>query len=110
LIHHYTGHKTPKINVRECISWLTRDITDEQKGKMESNSLIDDLMEELRDFAECEDDNVDMLEPSTWEGMPYDFFRAEDTIWNTVTLRESCSDGWTSWENKCRRGTAFGAV
>jgi hypothetical protein len=28
-----------------------------------------------------------MLEPSTWEGTPYDFSRAEDIIWNTVAPR-----------------------
>jgi hypothetical protein len=87
LVHHYTGTTTPTINVKECINWLTRGITDEEKQKMEGSSLIQDLMEDLRDFVECEDDSVDMLEPSTWENTPYDFTHAEDLIWNAVAPR-----------------------
>jgi hypothetical protein len=87
LIHHYDGHQAPTINVKECINWLTELVTKEQRESMQNDALISDLMEELKDFAECEDDNVDMLDPATWESTPYDFTRAEDLIWNAIAPR-----------------------
>jgi hypothetical protein len=71
--------------VRECINWLTELVTEQES--MQNDALISDLMEELKDFAECEDDNVDMLDPATWESTPYDFTRAEDLIWNAIAPR-----------------------
>jgi hypothetical protein len=87
MIHHYTGLDTPKIKVEECINWLTEQISEEQKEAMQYDTLISDLMDELTQFANCEDDTVDMLDKSTWEGKPFNFERAENLIWNAIAPR-----------------------
>ena len=89
LIHHYDGISTPKVNVSKCIIWLTELITEQQKKDMEHDPLISELMAEgdLQGYLECAADEVDWLDPATWEGTPYDFSRAEDLIWNAVAPR-----------------------
>jgi hypothetical protein len=78
-----------KISVNRCINWLANSVSSEEdKEKMRNNPLIQDLMEEIQAFLECEAD-VDMLDPATWKNTPYakEFARAEELIWNAIAPR-----------------------
>jgi hypothetical protein len=91
-----------KINVAECLLWMTDqainnfdtggnpnvDATAEVKEAMLKDPLIEDLREELLDFANCDgDDTLDMLDSETWENKPYNFKEGERLIWNSIAPR-----------------------
>eukprot|EP00956_Cyclotella_meneghiniana_P020348 scaffold35756_cov21-Cyclotella_meneghiniana.AAC.1 len=100
LKNHYLGKKDTVINVKECLTWLTDgafnsfdppnangDKTAQLKEALLNNRIIQDMIEELRQFTECEDDEVDMLDRNTWRDTPYSFERAEAMIWNSIAPR-----------------------
>jgi hypothetical protein len=96
------GRDPIKINVAECLRWMTDqainnydtggnpnvDATAEVKEAMMKDPLIEDLREELIDFANCDgDDTIDMLDSETWKNKPYNFKKAERLIWNAIAPR-----------------------
>eukprot|EP00956_Cyclotella_meneghiniana_P026149 scaffold55872_cov78-Cyclotella_meneghiniana.AAC.1 len=71
LKHHYLGKNDTIINVKECLTWLTDgafdsfdppnasgDKTAQLKEALMNNRIIQDIIEDLRQFAECEDDEI----------------------------------------------------
>jgi hypothetical protein len=89
LEHHYNGMPV-SISVNQCISWLTeRTNTEDKKTEMEYNPLIQDLIDELAAYIDCEDDSVDLLDPTTFEHTPFkdQFKRIEEFIWNAIAPR-----------------------
>jgi hypothetical protein len=101
LKHHYFGKQPTKINVSECLHWLidgtlnqftppiqNSDPTSQLKEQLLEHPLIQELIEDLKDFANCDsDDSIDMLDSETWKNKPYNFQRAEALIWNTIAPR-----------------------
>ena len=63
------------------------DITAQLKEVLMNNRLIQDILEDLQNFAECADDDIDMLDPATWENTPYSFPWAQALTWNAIALR-----------------------
>jgi hypothetical protein len=79
LEHHMINGEPIKINVAECLSWLTKNA---DKEKMMSNKLIQDSISDLTEYALTTDETIDLLDLSTWG--EYRFHRAEDMIWNSI--------------------------
>ena len=91
LKHHYLGKGDTIVNINECLTWLTNGVLDsfdqpdangdkvaQLKEALMNNRLIGDITDDLRhQFAECADNEVDMLNRSTWQDTPYSFKRAD---------------------------------
>jgi hypothetical protein len=64
LQHHQLNDETPTVNVYDCLNWLTHGFTLDIE-KMQSNSLIQLLMEEITIICELEE-SIDIMDESTW--------------------------------------------
>jgi hypothetical protein len=82
LDHHNMNGQTIKVNISECLLWLTERADPDE---MLQNSLIQDCILELSEYAESTDDSIDLMDPETWGN--YRFDKAYDLIWNAVGSR-----------------------
>jgi hypothetical protein len=78
------GREQIKVKINEFMNWLVSHYSDEERDNMQSNSLVQSIINELKEVAES-DTVIDLLDRSTWGNN--EFSRAEDLIWNAVAPR-----------------------
>jgi hypothetical protein len=77
LKHHFMGREQIKVKINEFMNWLISHYSDEERDSMQSDSLVQSIINELKEVAES-DTIIDLLDRSTW---------GNNLIWNTIAPR-----------------------
>jgi hypothetical protein len=59
------GGEIMKVNIRDCLRWLTEGITDDDKDSMFSSTIIQDSLNDLIIFADSTNDSINLLDSAT---------------------------------------------